>query len=126
MLNYSHIQLDIDTTKKEELSLTLQDNGQTLAHKTLPTRYNQAEILLPQIIQLLKDNNKQLPDIKKIVVQNGAGSFTSLRIGIATANALAYALDIKVEDDQGHKLLINNLQIVEPRYDREPNITLRK
>ena len=44
----------------------------------------------------------------------------------ATANALAYALDIEVEDDQGNKLLANNMQIVEPRYDREPNITMKK
>jgi len=118
--------LHIDTTKKEELSLSLTDNEQTIAEQHLPAHYNQAELLLPTIDQLTKTAKKQLTDITKIIVQNGVGSFTSLRIGIATANALAYALDIEVEDEQGNKLLANNMQIVEPRYDREPNITMPK
>ncbi|MFH0951147.1 MAG: tRNA (adenosine(37)-N6)-threonylcarbamoyltransferase complex dimerization subunit type 1 TsaB [bacterium] len=118
--------LHIDTTQSDQLSLSLTENEQTLAEQHLPAHYNQAELLLPEIDKLLKASNKQLTDIKKVIVQNGTGSFTSLRIGIATANALAYALDIEVEDDQGNKLLANNMQIVEPRYDREPNITMKK
>ena len=118
--------LHIDTTQLDQLSLSLADNDQTIAEQHLPVHYNQAELLLPEIDKLLQGANQQLTAVKKVVVQNGTGSFTSLRIGIATANALAYALDIEVEDDQGNKLLANNMQIVEPRYDREPNITMKK
>ena len=58
--------------------------------------------------------------------RGGQGSFTSLRLGLATANALAYALNIPVEDQDGQVLKVSGLQIVEPRYDREPKISLPK
>ena len=118
--------LKIDTTNKTELKLALKNADQFIAEKNIPANFNQAEILLPAIDQLVKNNNKKITDITKIIVANGTGSFTSLRIGIAIANTLAYALKIEVEDDQGRKIEIEDLQIVEPKYDQEPNISLPK
>ena len=67
--------------------------------------------------------------MKKIKVENYGGSFTSLRIGVITANALAYALKIPVEANSkiNHKNKKFGLySIVEPVYDREPNIGISK
>ncbi|HPW05950.1 MAG TPA: hypothetical protein PLA05_03260, partial [bacterium] len=59
----------------------------------------------------------------EIRVQNEGGSFTSLRIGVLTANALAYALGIPVTPLNGGKSFkFVGGQAVRPKYQSEPNI----
>ena len=63
--------------------------------------------------------------LKKIIVANRGGSFTSLRIGVITANALGYALKIPVLAEwPGPKKAkkFAGRSLVEPIYDREPEI----
>ncbi len=55
-----------------------------------------SENLLLKIDKLLKENNVSLKDLKTIVVNQGPGSFTGLRVGISTANTLGYVLKIPV------------------------------
>lgn len=50
-----------------------------------------SEGLMPQLEQLLERTGVQKADIDLIAVSMGPGSFTGLRIGLATAEALAYA-----------------------------------
>jgi len=94
-----------------------------------------AATLLTKIDKLLKSNQVAFPDISGIVVFRGPGSFTGLRIGITTANTLAYSLDTPVagaigEDwiEQGLKSINNNktTRIVTPHYGGEANITRPK
>jgi len=97
--------------------------------KKIKVNHNQAEKLLPAIGSFLKAQRVKLSDLKKIVVANRGGSFTSLRIGVITANALAYALKIPVaaEEKSGKKnKKFGRYSIVEPDYDREPNIGVSK
>lgn len=51
-----------------------------------------AEDLLPKINLLLERNNISKSDISAIVNSNGPGSFTGIRIGIATALALSKSM----------------------------------
>lgn len=52
------------------------------------------ENIIPLIYQLLsKLSHVSIKDIKNILVCNGPGSFTGIRIGVATAYGLYYALD---------------------------------
>lgn len=53
-----------------------------------------SENLLLKIDQLLKENKLNLKDLKAIVINRGPGSFTGLRVGISTTNALTYVLKI--------------------------------
>jgi tRNA threonylcarbamoyladenosine biosynthesis protein TsaB len=46
--------------------------------------------------ELLKNQQKTLKDVQGITVYKGPGSFTGLRIGISTANALADSLRIPI------------------------------
>ncbi len=113
--------LSIDTIDNVNILLKLEDGGKILESKISAER-TQGEKLLPAINNLLKSAKKSLKDLKEIKVADTGGSFTSLRIGVATANALAFALNIPVIGFSGHKIEKDGLIIVEPEYDREPDI----
>lgn len=55
-----------------------------------------AEHLMPQISRVLKKADRTYKDLGKIVVTNGPGGFTGLRVGLSVAKSLAMALDIPV------------------------------
>lgn len=113
------MELLINTTDKDFLLLGLRQGGEVVAQKKVKTHFNQSEKLWPALEVLLRKNKVKPKDLKKIVVANGQGSFTSLRIGIAAANALAFAWGIKVEDEGGKFKRCGQLQIVEPKYSTE-------
>jgi len=78
---------------------------------------------LPALDKILKEKGIVLGSIKEVVVHNEGGTFTSLRIGIIIANALAFALKIPVKGSKGASLKTKDFQIVEPFYSGKPNIT---
>jgi tRNA threonylcarbamoyladenosine biosynthesis protein TsaB len=65
-----------------------------LAEITLQTKQTHSEILMPHIGKILEMAAVNKKDLKAIAVSIGPGSFTGLRIGLATAKALAYAMKI--------------------------------
>jgi len=122
--------LYIDTTQNNLIEVSLKDKNKLVAVKKFKSHRTQAEKLLPAIEKLLKANKLKLSDLKKIEVGNRGGSFTSLRIGVVTANALAYALGISVEGNDGASKIVRSgrrsFKVAEPIYDREPEITVKK
>ena len=121
--------LYINTVSSEEIIVALRDGRLVLAQKRIKAPRQQGEKLVPAIAALLKANKLKLIALKKIVVSNHGGSFTSLRIGVITANALAFALGIPVEaeGEDGKKDLKNMKKfgarrLVVPAYDRPPEI----
>lgn len=52
-----------------------------------------AERLMPMIAEVLEEAGKSYRDITRLAVTVGPGSFTGVRVGLATARALALALD---------------------------------
>lgn len=116
--------LYINTASNEEIIIALREGERLVARKKFSAPRRQAEKLLPEIDKLLKAKKVRLGDLEKIVVANRGGSFTSIRIGVITANALAYALKIPVEAEvlAGKNKRFGSYSIVEPIYDREPNI----
>ena len=107
----------IDTTQNDNIYLALKEGNNIISEKNIPARRKQAEVLLIEIDKLLKKNKITKKKLSKIEVANTGGSFTSLRIGVITANALGYGLGIKV---QNSKLKTQNerdkFNIVEPIY----------
>lgn len=87
--------LFIDTSKTNEIVVTLEVNGRKTELKSQSKRFK-AQMVLPLIEKVLQKNKLDLTDLNEIKVKRGPGSFTGLRVGIAVANALGFALDIPV------------------------------
>ena len=67
------------------ISKVCEDYGQSLS-----------EIALPKIATMFEENNINPKEIDKIIVVNGPGSFTGIRIGITIAKVYAWSLKIKI------------------------------
>lgn len=59
---------------------------------TLPDDIGSAQSLAPAIRELLKQSGMSVSEIGCIALLTGPGSFTGLRVGVATAKAMAYGL----------------------------------
>jgi len=113
------MKLSINTSNNQEIVLELIGLEDLLVHK-FSAQFEQAEKLLPEIMVFLEKNKVKLTDLEEIIVETEGSSFTSLRIGVATANALAFGLSIPVKAKNG----VDLGRYVAPKYDREPNITV--
>lgn len=71
-------------------------NHEVLAEDSWKSEQNEAETLLPNIKKLLKKAQLDWKNIDKIAVIKGPGPFTALRVSIAVANGIAYALNIPI------------------------------
>jgi len=69
-------------------------DGSPLGELSFSARMSQSERLIQAIDRLLELNQARVKDLKLIAVSAGPGSFTGLRIGMATAKGLAQALRI--------------------------------
>ena len=118
--------LYINTTEKDLVKIAIKDGNREVAVKEFNAQYTQAEKLLPAIDKMLSNKKIKLSNLTKIEVANKGGSFTSLRIGILTANALGYALGIPVVEFGKKATKAVKFNVIKPIYDREPNITKPK
>lgn len=91
-----------------------------------------SDTIIQKIETLLKKNTIWFPDIRGIIVYQGPGSFTGLRIGITVANTLAYANNIPITGGQGEdwqkdgykRLQLQKApQVIVPHYGSEAHIT---
>ncbi|MBP2625763.1 MAG: universal protein YeaZ [Firmicutes bacterium] len=75
-------------------SVALATADTLLAEITLQTKKTHSELLMPHIDKILAMAEVSKADIKAVAVSVGPGSFTGLRIGLATAKTLAYAMNV--------------------------------
>jgi tRNA threonylcarbamoyladenosine biosynthesis protein TsaB len=122
-------------TDKPEAELGLFEDSHKLAYSIWQAHRQLAETIHVQIKELLESQGRSLDDVGGIVIFQGPGSFTGLRIGISVANALAYSLDVPIIAtvgeqwiERGSKALAEgkNGRIALPEYGSLPHITLPK
>lgn len=75
-------------------SVAIVTPGALVAELTIQTKLTHSELLMPHISQLLAAARVRKSELSAVAVSIGPGSFTGLRIGLASAKALAYALNI--------------------------------
>ena len=85
--------LAIDTATQVS-SVAVASRERLAAELTMQARLTHSETLMPHIEQVLKMAGCQKEELEGIAVSIGPGSFTGLRIGLATAKAMAYALKL--------------------------------
>ncbi|MBA3758087.1 tRNA (adenosine(37)-N6)-threonylcarbamoyltransferase complex dimerization subunit type 1 TsaB [Candidatus Saccharibacteria bacterium] len=83
-------------TDKPEAELGLYKDEKQLAYETWEAHRRLAETLHAKLNNLLTLQGLSLQQIQGIVIYEGPGSFTGLRIGMSVANALAYSLSIPI------------------------------
>lgn len=57
----------------------------------------QSKMIIPKIQELLTKNNIEIINLNEIIVVNGPGSFTGVRLGVTVAKTLAYLLKIRIK-----------------------------
>lgn len=101
--------LAIDTTtKKAEVTLLKDNDLNTYKEENEITH---SEKLLPLIDKMLKDNNISLKEIDCIACTVGPGSFTGVRIAIATVKALTYVLNTPIFSMNTLELMARSVEI---------------
>ena len=75
-------------------SVALCEDTRMVAHYTLNTGNTHSQTLLPMIESALGCAEWEIDDLDLIAVSNGPGSFTGVRIGVATVKGLAFGKNI--------------------------------
>lgn len=85
------ITLFIDTCH-HNLIVSLYKDIEQLAHIQEDNDNHLSERLLPLIDKIINQVNMDINSVDRIIVANGPGSFTGVRIGVAVAKTLAYGI----------------------------------
>lgn len=83
-------------TATQEVGAALGDHGGVLASFTASRARRHAETLVPAIEFVCAQARVELSELGAVAVDVGPGLFTGLRVGVATAKAMAQALRIPV------------------------------
>jgi tRNA threonylcarbamoyladenosine biosynthesis protein TsaB len=122
-------------TDKPEAEIGLFEDNKQLVYLTWQAHRQLAETIHLKLCEMLKSENHTLSDLEGIVVFQGPGSFTGLRISLSAANALADSLQIpivgQVDKDWAQQGITrlrkgDNDRIIIPEYGALPHITQPK
>jgi tRNA threonylcarbamoyladenosine biosynthesis protein TsaB len=102
--------LNIDTAT-EHASICISHGERIIGMEESREQKNHAAFVQPAIVRLLNANQLQLSDIDAVAVTIGPGSYTGLRVGLASAKGICYALNKPL-------VTVNTLQVIaQAAYD---------
>lgn len=112
--------LYIDT--HSSVVVVLYQDNKIKIKKEIDSLKDTSTVIMPTIDSILKENSISVHDLKQIIVVNGPGSFTGVRLGVTIAKMLAFTLkiDIKVLSSLEVKAVSFNHDIVNI-VEREKN-----
>src|SRR5208283_2877063 len=101
--------LAVDSTTKE-IGLGIFEGQKVIAEQyiTAEARYN--KILVPLIDEILKNVNLSIEDIDIFASTTGPGSFTGIRVGIASMKAFAQGLNKRFFGTTVLKIMANSVK----------------
>jgi len=85
--------IDTADNKKNTVGLKI-DNKEYLLTENIPS--NREQVILLMIDKILKKYKVEPEDLSAIQINVGPGSYTGLRVGLAIANTLSFALKIPI------------------------------
>lgn len=99
------VTLILDTADNKKITVGLIIDGKRDIQTKIITS-NKTQVILPMIDKLLEKHSLKTGDLSGIQVNVGPGSFTGLRIGLAIANALSFALKIPVNSKKVGEIIL--------------------
>lgn len=96
--------LGVDTTR-DRLVAVLSDENKTYYKVSDEGNKKHTSKLLPVIDELLSENGFTLDDVAAFSAVTGPGSFTGIRVGVSTINALSFAKEKPVIDVTSFELV---------------------
>lgn len=106
------MKLFIDTSSNEKILLKV--NDQVFESEA---RRVKSQRLLPFISETLAIFNAKLSDLTEVEVATGPGSFTGIRVGVAVAQTLGWALNIPVNGQRISKDEFIEINYGESRFN---------
>ena len=85
------------STYSELITIGLFKDNNLIMQKEKESEKSHSIYLVPMIDEILKGNNIECQDLSEILVVNGPGSFTGIRLGVTVAKTLAYTLNIPIK-----------------------------
>ncbi len=92
-------------------SVAVSKDNKLLAVESRNEGYKHAENILLLVQNVLEQAGLMLRQLDAVVVSNGPGSYTGLRIGMSTAKGICYALDTKL-------IVVDTLEIIAAGFMR--------
>src|SRR3954466_5149803 len=88
--------LILDTSTRMPVVGLAEPSGALVGERRWQSHHRHGEELLQRIDELLREASVSRTDLTAVIVGTGPGSFTGLRIGLATAKTIAYSLEIPI------------------------------
>ena len=102
--------LGIDTSSNATSIAVIEDN-KLICEYTVNTKTTHSQKLMPMIENMLKISEINVNDMDMIAICQGPGSFTGLRIGMATAKALSHVNNLPIVGVNSLELLAGNMDL---------------
>lgn len=121
-------------TDKPEAEVYVLESDKIVAERRWQAHRELSNTLLSTIDSVLSETGNTQADLKGVVVYQGPGSFTGLRIGITVANSIAYAHSLSIVATQSEDWMQRGMsqlktkpeQQVAPHYGQDATITKPK
>lgn len=102
--------LGIDTSSNASSVAVIEDN-KLICEYTVNTKTTHSQKLMPMVENMLSMSDINIKDIDAIAICIGPGSFTGLRIGMATAKAIAHANNLPIIGVNSLEILGGNMNL---------------
>ncbi len=96
-------------THADFIFLAIYQNQEIKYKKESKEKKDHSTICMPLLIELLSESKLNINQIDDIIVVNGPGSFTGVRIGVTIAKIIAYTMNIPIRTITSLELYLNEL-----------------
>jgi len=106
--------LGIDTSTLASSVAVVEDN-RLICEYTINTKKTHSQKLMPMIENMLSISDLDINDMDMIAICEGPGSFTGLRIGMATAKAISHVNNLPIVSVNSLEILAANMNLCDKK-----------